>query len=180
MIFTPEIVRRSSSTVLPKRQAPTPQRIRRNRFLIIGCGDCLRGDDAAAPLVAATVSSWQLESVTSLTVDRLAPKLVFNLASADYTIFVESCSEDSCAQTTQTSPIVADRSTFKTINPDNEPCSCDTLLALTQQFYDRFPQCWVLKIPTERFGLGQPLSSVSRTGVDSALRTINRFLRTYQ
>ena len=180
MISTPEIVKETSSAVIQHRQRQSSQNIRQNRFLIIACGDRLHGDAAAAPLVAATVSNWQLESVKALTTEQLAPKLVFNLASADYAIFVESCPADrSNAQTTQICPVVANKSSLKAIKPD-EQCDCDTLLALTQQFYDRIPQCWTLKMPTERFGIGQPLSSTSRTGVDSALRTINQFLRTYQ
>lgn len=165
---------------MQRQMQPFCPSVRQNQFLIVGYGDSLRGDAAAGHLVAATVSSWKLETVKSFSLKQLGPELVFSLAKADYAIFVEPCAEGSRIQTTQVCPIEVVKPGHKTLHATSEPRDLGRLLALTQQFYSNLPLCWVLKIPTETFNNGQALSSTTKTGISQALRTIAQFLRTYQ
>lgn len=148
-------------------------------FLVIGYGNELCGDDAVGPRVAMVVADWKLPAVKSLAVPQLTPKLTSELAKTNYVMFVDACAQKNI-QMVQIDPITI---------YEHQPASMAfaahsydplALLNLTQRFYNRHPQAWLLQIPIEACELGSELSSVARQGCARALRSIEQFLVTYR
>jgi hydrogenase maturation protease len=162
--------------------------IAQSRFLVIGYGDELRGDDAVGLKVAQTVASWQLPFVKTMAVHQLGPELMNDIAAADYVIFVDACSDTCHARTVQLDPMVvgtspppASFSPRSNANSAHSPsCHPLELLNLANQLYGKAPQAWLLKVPTERFNASERLSSITQRGCDQAVRTIEQFWKTYQ
>lgn len=163
-------------TVMP---TATAQVSTQYRFLVIGYGNEQRGDDAVGPKVAKAVADWQLPSVKPIAVHQLTPALAADIAAAEYVIFVDACGER-CAQTVQLDPIVVGSQVPNTVSSSTHSCSPWALLNLTRRIYGRHPQSWLLQVATERYNLGDPLSSTAVDGCDRALRKIEQFLKTYQ
>lgn len=152
------------------------------RFLIIGYGDKLRGDDAVGLRVAEIVASWHLPSVQSLAVPQLTPELVNDIAASDYVIFVDACSRSSGSSTLQLDPIVIGGCSSRTLAVKEKETHCYdplSLLELTQQLHNRAPQAWFLKVPIESLEVGEELSSTTERGCDRAVRTIEQFISHY-
>ena len=153
-------------------------------FLIIGCGNALRGDDAVGAQVARAIDKWHLPNVKAIAVHQLMPELSIEIAQADYVIFVEACKEGSHACNIQFGPISA------SLNDNQPPTqsshsrthshSVEGLLTLTQKVYGHTPQAWLLQVPTESFDFGEQLSSTALRGSDKAVQTVERFLINYQ
>ncbi|MGB7084995.1 MAG: hydrogenase maturation protease [Phormidesmis sp.] len=157
------------------------QSVASSRFLIIGYGNELRGDDAVGPRVADIVANWHLPSVKSISVHQLTPELVNDISATDYVIFVDACSGTSCARTVQLDPIVVGDHSSRTLAAnDTHSCNPLALLHLTEQLCSHTPQAWFLQVPIESFGFGKDLSSTTKRGCDQAVRTIEQFLKTYQ
>lgn len=149
-------------------------------FLIVGYGNELRGDDGVGPQVATTISDWQLPSVKSLPVQQLLPEIAADMAKADYVIFVDACGKR-CAPSIQLDPIVTNKEALARCTAPALTHACDpaALVALTHALYGDHPQAWLLQIPTEHYDLGRSPSKTAQQGVDSALRTIEQFFKTY-
>lgn len=158
---------------------PTLKTVCQTRFLVIGYGNELRGDDAAGPYVASAVADWRLPSVKAMALPQLTPELVNDLVATDYAIFIDACGHHTCAPTVQLEPIVGPEAP-KWIPAMTHSCNPWSLLTLTQRLYGRMPQAWLLQIPTENFELGDSLSSTAQRGCDLAKRTIEQLLQTYQ
>ncbi|MEN8445196.1 MAG: hydrogenase maturation protease [Cyanobacteria bacterium J06555_13] len=157
------------------------QSVNQSRFLIIGYGNELRGDDAVGPRVAEIVANWHLPSIKTISVHQLTPELVNDIALTDYVIFVDACSDSRCARTVQLDPIVVGNHSTRTLAAqDTHTYNPLTLLNLAQQLYERKPQAWFLQVPIESVEFGKELSSTTKRGCDQAVRTIEQFLRTYQ
>ncbi|MEL7068714.1 MAG: hydrogenase maturation protease [Cyanobacteria bacterium J06581_3] len=157
------------------------QSVNQVRFLVIGYGNELQGDDAVGPRVAEIVASWQLTAIKSLSVRQLTSELVNDIADADYVIFVDACSDKSCARTLQLDPVViGDRSSKTLAAKDTHQCNPLLLLRLTRQLYNRVPQAWCLQVPIESFEFKEELSSTTKRGCDRAVRTIEQFIRNYR
>lgn len=156
------------------------QDLAQSSFLIIGYGNELRGDEAVGPWVARTVAKWQVPLVKSLAVQQLTPELAPELASVNYVMFIDACSNN-CTQMLQLNPVTLDKAS---LTHDMAPVLADdyqpsVLLALADMIYGRYPQAWSLQIPTECFDLGNSLSDTAYQGCDRAFRTIEQFFRTY-
>ena len=161
--------------------SPSTLQATQSRFLIIGYGNELRGDDAAGPKVANMVATWKLPSVKTVVAHQLTPELVNHIVATDYVIFIDACSGESCARTVQIDPIVmGSRSDHALSAADTHDGNPLFLLNLAQQLYGRAPQAWLLQVPSESFEFGEELSSIAKQGCDRAVRTIEQFLKTYQ
>lgn len=132
------------------------QTVAQSRFLIIGYGNKLRGDDA--------VSNWKLSSVKTVVAHQLTSELVNQIVATDYVIFVDACSGESCARIVQIDPIVMGAPAPRTLPTNTHHCNPLSLLNLTQQMYNRAPQAWLLRVPSESFELGEGLSSSPNEG----------------
>jgi len=153
--------------------------IGRSRFLVIGCGSEQQGDESAGLQVAKAVESWQLASVKTLSVSQLSPDHAADIVNADYVIFVDACSGQSCSRTVQIEPVVGDSQPLRILSGKPQGLNPWTLLTLTEQRYGESPQAWLLKVPAERTDGGSVLSTTAQLGCDRATTTIARFLQTY-
>ncbi|MEM9149082.1 MAG: hydrogenase maturation protease [Cyanobacteria bacterium P01_F01_bin.3] len=151
----------------------------RSRFLVIGCGSEQQGDEAAGLQVAKEVENWQLSSVKTLTAAQLSPDHATEIANADYVIFVDACSGQSCSRTVQVEPVVGDFQPLRQLSGKPQGLNPWTLLNLTEQRYGESPQAWLLKVPAERVDTGSALSTTAQLGCDRATTTIARFLKNY-
>ncbi len=158
----------------------TAQAVSQFRFLIIGHGSQLQGDAAVSPKVADMIASWHLPSIKSMSVETLTPELINDIVATDYVIFVEACGGESCARTIQIDPIILNSQSPQTRQTEQPSYDPRALLSLTRQLYGRAPQAWLLQVPTENFDSGKDLSATAQRGYDSAVRTIEQFLKTYQ
>ncbi len=166
-----------TSTTPTVLQVPAPVK---SRFLIIGHGNDLAGDGAVGPQVAAEIESWHLPSIKTTATQQLSPDLIDDIVLADYVIFIDACTDQSCARTLQLDPIIVGTQLSRTLAPNSTGDSPLALLNLTQQRYGRTPQAWLLQVPTESSGLHDRLSATTERGYDRAVRTIEQFLKTYQ
>ncbi|MGB3300933.1 MAG: hydrogenase maturation protease [Phormidesmis sp.] len=160
---------------------PIDKPVHKSRFLIIGYGNELRGDDAVGPIAADVVASWNLPETKAMSVHQLTEDLASHVAATDYVIFISACSGSSCARTVQLDPVVEGTQMFEALAvKDIHSCNPLSLLYLAQQIYGRKPQAWFLQIPIESFDCEEGLSSITQRGCDQAVRTVEKFMRTYR
>ena len=180
MTYTPTMPRALSRRIAQPISQRAPRKTCQEKFLIVCCGNELRGDAAVGPSVAMTISGWKLASVRAVVVDELTPALILELSKANYVIFVEPCAQGDRARNAQLYPIIAQPLQSGDIHIEANQCSAHTLLSLTRQVYDTCPQSWQIKLPTEDFRFARRLSATAQTGIDQTLKIITQFLRTYQ
>lgn len=138
------------------------------RWLVLGYGNALRGDDGAGPELAARVAAWNLPEVTALAVPQLTPELAAHLAGCDGVVFVDARAGGEEVELTplRVEPQPADPGHL------GRPAG---LLALAHSVYGATPAAWVLTMPGVEFGLGTKFSPVTRAALDAAearLRTL--------
>ncbi len=164
----------------PRPQKPIPPATATPySFLVIGYGHELRGDDAVGPVAAAAVADWHLPSVRALSVHQLVPELAYDLAQADYVIFIDACRQP-CNRSLQIAPIVAGAPSSSQVAADRHGSDPWRLLKLTESLYGYRPQAWLLEVPTECSNLGEQLSPTAQQGCDRVLRIVEQFFMTYR
>lgn len=138
-----------------------------DRWLVIGYGNDLRGDDAAGPRVAAAVADWGLPQVRALPMQQLLPELAPLLAEARAVFFVDATLsfEVSEFRACPLSPTAGAPGLGHFGDPG-------PLLALTERLFGRVPEAWLLLVPGRRFGFGEPLSPLTECAMDAALAWI--------
>lgn len=150
------------------------------RFLVVGCGDEFGGDRAVGIRVASAIANWHLPAVKTIETRQLRSELAEDLVSADYVVFVDTCSPENCSRTVQLDPIVVGSRVPRTLLAEGHDCAPLSLLNLAQQLYGRTPQAWLLQLPTESFDMGTTLSSTAQRGLDRAVQIVAQLLKTYQ
>ena len=171
----------TSSTPSKPAHKVARKSIHKSQFLIVGYGDELRGDDAAGSIVVNTVDGWQLPSIKTIFTHYLTEALIYDVAAADYAIFVSSCPDSSRARTIQIDPIEQGNQTHQSLAvKDIHTCNPRTLIDLSQQTYGREPQAWFLQVPIANVTEGEDLSSTTQRGCDDAVRTIEQIFKTYR
>ncbi len=136
--------------------------VARTRWLVIGYGNTLRGDDAAGPLVAERVAAWQAPGVETLAVPQLTPELAAAIARAGAVLFVDAT-------------VGAPALSLREVRPDPDNSRLEhsaapaTLLALTRKAFGQLPPAWLLTIPAEHFEFSEALSPLAARGVEAAL-----------
>ena len=183
MSYSPTLQSTLKSALQPPLRAAN-----RSHFLIIGAGNELQGDHAAGLRIADRVADWRLPSVKAISTLRLTAKLVNDIATTRYVIFVDACSNQNQARTVQICPLVlgasssypSPQSLLKENCRESNSERPLALLSLAEKLYDYSPQAWLLRVPTESFELEGALSKTAERGCDRALTTIAQFLKTYQ
>ncbi|MGD0666073.1 MAG: hydrogenase maturation protease [Bryobacteraceae bacterium] len=125
----------------------------RRRPLIVGYGNCLRGDDAVGPRLAAMLGG--------VAVHQLAPELAERLAGEERVVFIDARA-DLAPGDVQTMPVAGE-------SASTHWCSPGWLLRLAQEVYGRAPEAVLIGIGAESFELGAPLSAAARQGMEKAL-----------
>ncbi|MDA0265906.1 MAG: hydrogenase maturation protease [Cyanobacteria bacterium] len=135
------------------------------RWLIIGYGNTLRGDDGVGQQVAVAVADWDQPQIQTLAVHQLTPDLAAEIAPFPCVVFVDA------ALSTGTDPTIAlekldlnGSETFTT-----HIASPPALLALAHRLYDASPTAYLLTIPAVNFDLGEGLSAIATAGKAQAL-----------
>lgn len=173
-----------STTLRPSPQPtvePAPKAVHQSSFLVVGYGNELRGDEAAGLIVGETVASWALPFTNAVAVRQLTDKLALEVAAADYVIFVTACGNNSSSRTLQLTPLEQGTQTFQELSLKGiHSCNPLSLLNLAQSAHGRKPQAWFLQVPIESVDNERQLSSLAKRGCDRAVRTVEKFLRTYQ
>lgn len=138
-----------------------------DRWLVIGYGNDLRGDDAAGPRAAAAVADWGVPGVRALPLQQLLPELAPLLADAGGVIFIDVslALELTTFQARPVTPVAAPAALGHFGDPG-------ALLALTQRLFGRAPEAWLLLLPGRRFGFGETLSPQTECAMDAALHWI--------
>lgn len=143
--------------------------------LVFAWGNPSRGDDALGPLFAEAVEALRLPGVEVLTDFQLQVEHALDLLGRERVLFVDAsvqtCLED--AQPFQLSLLV----------PQHLPSHTTHALrpeAVLQVFADVQrqppPPAWLLSIPGEAWGLGEPVSHAARQRLDAALRWASHWL----
>lgn len=140
------------------------------KYLTIGYGNQLRGDDGIGPKVADLVADFHWEHVRSHALHQLTPELAAELAEVDCAIFVDAC-------------ITGDEIQVISLEPMSpEGCQLGhylhprSLLYLAQWLYGHSPQAWLISVPGVNFELGDRLSPVAQQGVAEALSQIEKLV----
>jgi hydrogenase maturation protease len=141
-------------------------------ILVIGYGNELRGDDGLGPLVAKSVAAANLSGVRVLTALQLLPELAADLAEARLVVFVDASVESSEIGVAMRSLVAED-----TVDLRTHRAHPGTLLALTQEVYERTPEAWWLTAPGWNFEFGEGLSGVAMENARQALACLKRFIR---
>ena len=140
------------------------------RWLVIGYGNPLRGDDAAGSVVAARLAALALPGVTIATPHQLVPELAPQLATADRVLFVDASHGAAVA--------------IERILPDpsatglGHAATPGRLLALAADLYQARPPAWLVKVPARHWEIGAGLSETTATAIGQAVAEILDLLAT--
>jgi hydrogenase maturation protease len=143
------------------------------KTLVIGYGNTLRGDDGAGFRVAEAVESWQAPETKALPCHQLTPELAADIAEADRVFFV-----DATPPQNPHSPILIER-IFQQEHPSLFPghhSSPASLLALTQQLYDKSPIAYAMLLPSWEMGYSEDLSRIAQIGLRQGLQLLKKIL----
>jgi hydrogenase maturation protease len=143
------------------------------RWMVIGYGSDLRGDDAVGRLAAAAVTEWRMPDVQVLSVHQLTPELAAPLAEADRALFLD-------AHPAGSNPAVAVRrlapaTRLAELGHSGDP---GRVLAWTARLFGRTPRAWWITLPAADFAFGAPLSPTAARGLAEGLATIRSLLTT--
>lgn len=136
-------------------------------ILVVGCGNELRGDDAAGPRLARQVAEWKVPGVRVRDVQQLLPELADEFARADRVIVIDASAEE------QGSAVE-----FRALEPRAGPQALGHvgdvpwLLAVARELFGRAPPCTLVALRAEQFELGAPLSEGMRAAMDEALEQL--------
>jgi hydrogenase maturation protease len=137
-------------------------------LLVIGYGNALRGDDGVGPAVARQVAAWGLPGVSAAWAHGLTPELAEPISRADATFFVDARAGGESVEVCELAPSAPPR-----LGHASHP---GWLLALAEALWGRRPRAWLVTVPADRFGFGEPLSEAAQRGMAAALREISRLV----
>ncbi|MHB1398498.1 MAG: hydrogenase maturation protease [Trichloromonadaceae bacterium] len=142
-------------------------------WLIIGYGNCLRGDDGVGYRLAELLRDrLPLARARVLAEHQLTPELALELAAPeiDRVLFLD-------ARRDQREPLI-----LSNIAPPAGDASCGhqlspgLLLHLTTSLYNQAPSAWLLTLPASQFNLGETLSPAAAASVDVCARRIESLI----
>lgn len=131
-----------------------------DQLLIIGYGNCLRGDDGAGPRVARAL---RLRGFPAIAVHQLTPDLASYLGCVQLVIFVDADAELKPGQIRVTPVVQAAGSPFE------HYASPGGVLRLAHEVYGRAPLALLIGIGGESYELGDKLSRPARLAVREAV-----------
>ena len=143
----------------------------RDRLLLIGYGNPLRGDDGVGPRIVCRFARRHRGVVRACVVPQLVPELCALLAKHDAVIFVDASAagDGGC----RLLPLECAAAT----NWGTHLCSPAALVALTAELYGAKPRAWCLAVAGRDFRLGAGLSATARASCREALTILEAFMR---
>lgn len=139
------------------------------RWLVIGYGNPLRGDDAAGPLLAERTAAWQRPGVTALAVHQLTPELAARLAECDRVVFLDARRGGGEVRWRALAPAESHAGLEHAGDPAR-------LLALARDLFGARPDAWLLTMPGVEFGFGAGLSEPTARALEAAAAMLARLL----
>ncbi|MFY9724373.1 MAG: hydrogenase maturation protease, partial [Bryobacteraceae bacterium] len=128
----------------------------RRQPLIVGYGNCLRGDDAVGPRLATILGG--------IAVPQLVPELAERLAAEERVVFIDARA-DLAPGDVQIVPVDGE-------SASTHWCSPGWLLRLALEVYGKAPEAVLIGIGAESFELGASLSAAAQQGLEKALAQI--------
>jgi len=144
----------------------------RQSVLVIGYGNPLHSDAGVGQQIAKDIASWRMPNVEAIAVHQLTCDLAEKLAETDVVIFVDVY--PSATDEVQVHPLALTHSEITT----EHWCNPVVLLSTTASIYGHYPQAWRVMVPGENFESGVSLSLIAKQGIEEALNTIERLIRT--
>lgn len=141
-----------------------------NTVLVIGCGNTLRGDDAAG-VRAVEMFSHRHPNIDCLCMHQLTPELAEQIADYDTVIFIDADANatQSCAR--------AIALCVGTEQPRTHFVSPESLIALSQHLYRRVPAtAYTIGIPATQFEFSEQLSSSTERAVKDSMLIIEHII----
>ncbi len=135
----------------------------RDRTVVIGCGNELRGDDGVGPFVVRRLRRMGIPAVG---VQQLTPELAGLLEGATNAIFVDAAAD------LHPGEIEVKRARAGAAGMFEHHYSPAALLGLTEQVYRRSPRAITMGIGGKSFALGRNLSRPARRAAISVAATI--------
>ena len=139
---------------------PQPKR------LVIGIGNCLRGDDGVGVLLAKQAGGRSVQQLT--------PELAAELAQLDAVLFIDAWPA-AAASTPQLIPVNPAASAAGS-RPDSHRLEPAALLAVSQALYGRAPRGQLLLVPAYAFAHGTALSAALRSALPQARALLQQWL----
>lgn len=135
-------------------------------WLIIGCGNILRGDDGAGyRLAEQLLTAVPAKSARVLAVHQLTPELALDIASEDIdrVLFLD-------INRYQHKPVVVRRLSLKAASGScGHQLSPELLLQMAAALYDHLAKGWLLTIAAEQTDFGGSFSASTTTALPEAL-----------
>jgi hydrogenase maturation protease len=142
-------------------------------FLVIGCGNTLRGDDGAGPAVLRLLAeAGPRPEVRLLAVHQLVPELSEAASLVDGLIVVDASTEGRPGEVLLRAIESAGRPRAGT----SHAFSPEDLVEYARRLYGRAPPAVVVSIAGHDFGLREGLSPEVRRGVEEAARRIEEHI----
>lgn len=147
------------------------------RFLVVGFGNMLRGDDGLGPLVAAELAEARYPAGIDVQIMRL-PQLDISLIPliqhADAVIFVDARQDydDALVAVTRVEPCPAPPLAGHTTHS----MGIDTLLQLVFNWYGKRPDCYLVTPKGVSFAISDRISATGRLAAARAVKAIMNIL----
>ena len=161
------------------------------KFLVVGYGNTLRGDDGVGPRVVEAIEKLNLPDVRVLVSQQLSPEHAESVSQAQTVIFVDAEIIQGSEFSVQSSGIP--NAEPKTLNSElirwrklepNESSQLmahaadpRTMLALARDVFGRAPEAWWLTIPAVKLGFSEELSAEAQRGLVEAVEKIRTLCR---
>ena len=143
----------------------------KNRWLVLGYGNEVRGDDAVGLRTTEQIAQWGLFNVQVLAVHQLTPELALRLSGVSHVVFVDASVTVRETTLQKISPAKSDRSSG--MGHLGDP---PWLLAVTHVLFGTCPAAWQVMIPVADLRFGQGLSQVTQEGMEQATRQIAQLI----
>lgn len=149
-------------------RGPAPRVGPRDRVLLFGIGNDLRGDDGAGPRLARALDGavpWTVHVVHGLT-----PELADDLVAADVALFVDAAADptlDAPTWVAHDAPVSGRGGQLL-----GHALDVPGLLAWCVALHGRAPRAATLTLPARDFALGETLTPVAEAGVAAAVAAL--------
>lgn len=155
----------------PSISAPHPTPLW--RWLVLGCGNDLRGDDAAGRILAEKVARAGIPGVQARSLHQWGPELAEDLAGVERGLLIDAFPA-APGDTPRLTPLrpAPDNSSSPAPGPLRHVTAPADLLVLCRSIYGYAPELWILAIPAFDMTLGEGLSPETTALIPVALQQI--------
>ncbi len=143
------------------------------RILVIGFGNCHRGDDGAGFQAAEKLQALVHESaVTVEAVTELKPEMAETISRADLVIFLDACSEGApgTVHVSELVPREVEGGLF------SHALTPQRLLTASKVIYGQCPEAMLITVAGENFGFCTRLSPVVEAALPAIFERVNDIL----